>query len=161
MIVEIQYLPRLAAETYPGDIRTVVISIQTPGQAPAELSPGFGDILRLWFDDLSETLWTDLAKRPVVPDEGRDGGPVDTLGFIWFDTRLADIVRLFIQEYHERPEPFKLLVHCEAGQSRSAAVALWAATYTGTALTFDDEARRLLNDRVLRLLQRPSNPNLR
>lgn len=152
MITEIQFVPRLHAEALPGDADTVVVSIQTPGQEPAALQEGYRDILRLWFDDLYEELWENLALRPVVPDIGENNQPVDVMGYVWFDLHMARCIQEFVQIHHRAAEPVRLLVHCEAGVSRSAAVAKWAGLETGAPLVGTNTDTELANQRVLRLL---------
>lgn len=65
----------------------------------------------------------------------------------------AHAIRAFVDQLHDCAEELDLVVHCSAGVSRSAAVALWAAERFG--VTLRDEAGVGLgeaNPRILRLL---------
>jgi predicted protein tyrosine phosphatase len=96
----IVFMSRADAEAQAADPGWAVISISEPFRQPAELAEGWADVLRLEFDDVDEhgagsTLFTDRMARTVV-------------------------------EYAERAirQGHSLLVHCHAGVSRSASVAI-------------------------------------
>lgn len=66
----------------------------------------------------------------------------------------ARLVRSFFEAIQEAEEPINVVVHCSAGVSRSAAVALWASERYGVPLL--DRAQVGTNDanpRMLRLLR--------
>lgn len=88
-----------------------VISITDPGSPPANLSNRFSLVRRLSFHDLLR--------------------PVD--GYRLFDRNDADELVRFLNLLHGLPESLRLVCHCEAGVSRSAAVAVFAAALTGAA----------------------------
>lgn len=86
---------------------TIVISIRSPGGEPVTIHQDVHDILRLYFAD-------------SVPKLNRTG---------LFSAVHAKEIITFLNKYHEIEKPFHLLVHCEAGISRSAAVAVFAASH--------------------------------
>jgi predicted protein tyrosine phosphatase len=98
--IELLVLSREAAERYEPSGVEVCISIGDPGAAPAQLSRGFVAVLRLAFND--------IVADPVPAD-------------ILFATEHAvDIVR-FVEHW---PHAERIVVHCNAGVSRSPGVAL-------------------------------------
>lgn len=89
------------AEKYEPDEGEVCISITSPRTSAADLQPGWHDVLELQFSDVS------------------DGMPIGTLA-IPFDIDHAKEIVAFVRANRGRP----IVVHCEAGISRSAGVAL-------------------------------------
>ena len=98
--IELLVLSREAAERYEPRGVEVCISIGDPNVAPAPLSRAFAAVLRLAFNDIT----CDPAPEDVLFATGHAG---DVLGFVeqW---RHAD----------------RIVVHCQAGVSRSPGVAL-------------------------------------
>jgi predicted protein tyrosine phosphatase len=86
-----------------------VISITDPTTPEAKLDPLFRHVLRLSFYDA------------VPADEFMPACP----GL--FDHHMAARISTFIGELHAAPFEISLMVHCEYGISRSAAVALFAS----------------------------------
>ena len=78
----------------------VCISITDPGAAPARLSPRFAAVLRLHFNDVMEA-----------------GAPTDVL----FAAEHARAITEFLGRW---PRAGRVVVHCQAGASRSPGVAL-------------------------------------
>jgi len=116
-ISEVYFVSREAAENLLFHADTAVISITDPGKRAAALAAWFRKVLRLSFYD-------------AVP--GDDFIPIPVPGC--FDHRMARQILDFIGELHGTPTALKLVVHCEQGISRSAAVALFAAAYSGAPL---------------------------
>lgn len=56
-----------------------------------------------------------------IPKSGASSGTV------LFSDEHAHVVIAFLRRHHERPAALHLLIHCEAGISRSAAIAVFAA----------------------------------
>lgn len=110
-----------------------VISITDTGTSDAMVAEGFGPVLRLRFDDLD--------------DENLAHGSVGRV----FTAKAAETVVRFLDALHRAQDMRGLLVHCEMGRSRSAAVAWYALSYGGRLL----KQRRIdgTNQLVLRLLE--------
>lgn len=109
MATAVTHVAQVIAEAMPGDARSVLISI-VGAQAPrARLQPGWADVLRLHFDDIKRD-------RPEA-----------------FQRAHAYQVIEFLD--HWAPEVDRIVVHCAAGVSRSAAIARFAAERLG--LGFD------------------------
>jgi len=96
----IVFLSRKDAEAQPADSNWAVISITEPLRKPAKLADGWADILRLEFDDV---------------DEHGKGAKL-------FTDQMAHHVLEYAEEVVNRGQ--SLLIHCHAGVSRSAAVAI-------------------------------------
>ena len=94
-----------------------VISITDPGTSAARLANGFADVLGLAFFD-------------AVPADEYLPAPVPGL----FDRAMARRIGDFVCHLHAANADISLVVHCEYGVSRSAAVALFAAAYAGAPL---------------------------
>ena len=108
-IHSLEFLSVDEAQAFVPNIQTVAISILTPGRAPAQLHPGIEDVLRLYFHD-------------GVP-YGTAPRKVDL-----FSTEQAQAVIDFLRHHNAQSQPRHLLIHCEAGISRSAAVAVFSAS---------------------------------
>ena len=96
---EIDYLKDYNNDTIPNKEEIVLISIKNPGKLPhpKEKIEGFADILQVQFWDIEETF----GKYEAISKEiGKD-------------------IKRFIEKNREK----RFLVHCAAGQSRSAGVA--------------------------------------
>ena len=86
----------------------ICISIRSPGQEPAKLNEGFLAVLRLYFSDLGG------LKEPYLDDEAP------------LSAEDADRIVAFVAEHHTDAQ--SIIIHCEAGISRSVAVALAIST---------------------------------
>lgn len=115
-ITQVHFASRELAESLAGNPYMAVISITDPTTPEARLDPQFRHVLRLAFFDAQPA-------DPFTP-------PLPGL----FDRRLAERIVRFIKELHRAPFEISLLVHCEYGVSRSAAVALFAEAYTKAPL---------------------------
>jgi predicted protein tyrosine phosphatase len=134
VIESVTFVPRWRAEDTVFGSRHAVISITCPGQAPARLQ-GMSAVLRLEFYDLVEP-------PPNAPQYGPD-----TL----FSHVHAEAIIDFVRRRHAGPEKRTMVVHCEAGIRRSAAVALYVAEATGCSFANRAQAD-MANVRVIRML---------
>lgn len=91
-----------------------VISINDPGSTLTTIAPGFGPVLRLAFDDL-DTHDIEAARY----------------GDVFIPSQAREIID-FLDACLRNPVVRGLMVHCEMGRSRSAAVAWFAASYGAT-----------------------------
>lgn len=96
----IVFISRKDAEAAPADPAWAVISITEPRRKPASLAEGWADVLRLKFDDV---------------DERRETG-------VLFTDQMAHAILDYAEQAIKRGN--SVLVHCHAGLSRSAAVAI-------------------------------------
>ena len=118
--MKIIFMGRWAAERLRLPDKYVTISITDPGSRPAVLTdPACVAVLRLEFHD--------LAERPSWP--GSDG-------LVLFTPEMAAQVAAFAERW--RSAVSRIVVHCEAGISRSCAVASALALY----FTGDDTRQR-------------------
>ncbi len=106
MIKSVQFLSLEKAEAFIPERPTVAISILAPGMKEASLQ-GFQDVLRLYFTDAV----TAVNEETVL-----------------FDQNLARQIVDYLDTYHAASNDYDLVIHCQAGVSRSAAVAVWAAS---------------------------------
>ncbi len=133
MIRSVQFMSVDKAEAFVPERPTVAISILAPGMEEARLQ-GFQDVLRLYFTDAV----TAGNEKTVL-----------------FDQKFARQIVDFLDRYHREVEDFDLLIHCQAGVSRSAAIAVWAASEFGLPLT---GYFAMLNPLVLQQLVRCKSP---
>lgn len=91
---------RERAEAYTPDPGEVCISITSPGAKPAALHPDWYAVLRLEFAD---DCWADAGTRQVG-----------------ITTQHADLAVAFFARHLDAP---KVIIHCEAGVSRSVSMA--------------------------------------
>lgn len=124
-IGEVYFVSRAVAEDllfYPD---TAVISITDPGKRVAALSSWFRQVLRLSFYD-------------AIP--GDDFIPLPLPGC--FDREMARQILAFVDDLRCAEVRYRVVVHCEQGVSRSAAVALFVAAYAGAPLHERERAHR-------------------
>lgn len=112
MIRSVDFMSRHKAESLPARTDLAVISITEPEVDPAVLSCDEHRILRLVFHDV---------------DPGKETDNCWTL----FSPSQADQVVHFVRRLHADRQAFDLVIHCKAGISRSAALALFVAAETG------------------------------
>ncbi len=115
-ILSVQFLSVHEAEDFVPAEPTAAISITSPGCSNAVLHSGLVDVLRLSFHD-------------AIPKDNHPSGTV-----VFSATEAKQIVD-FIRFHHAVSDPRHLLIHCEAGISRSAAVAVFAASECGVPLS--------------------------
>ena len=106
---EFLVLSREEAEHYEPHGKEICISISDPDASPAQVSSRFAAVLRLHFDDVTER-----------------GEPSDIL----FAEDHAREIRQFIDSW---PRVQRVVVHCNAGVSRSPGVALGLCDIRGWA----------------------------
>lgn len=134
MITNVQFWPRWKAECETFLPSHAVISITDPGQAPASIR-GAGALLRLEFFDLT------------APVQGDARFAADSL----FNSERAASLISFLQRLQAESQEHLVVVHCEAGVSRSSAVALFVEAFTGCSFPLRAQSD-LANTLVLRIL---------
>ena len=117
-INQVHFASRELAESLAGNPYMAVISITDPGTPDAKLDPLFQHVLRISFYD-------------AVPADEFLPAPMPGL----FDHLMARRISDFVKELHSAPFEISVMVHCEYGVSRSAAVALFVEAYSGAPLT--------------------------
>jgi predicted protein tyrosine phosphatase len=135
-IRQIHFTSRERAESLVARPHMAVISITDPGTPEAHLDPAFTDVLRLSFYD-------------AVPADEYLPAPIPGM----FDHLMARRISNFVREMHAAPRDISVIVHCEYGVSRSAAVALFVEAFSGAPLTareFACQANQWVIDRLLR-----------
>ncbi|PKO88012.1 MAG: hypothetical protein CVU18_08840 [Betaproteobacteria bacterium HGW-Betaproteobacteria-12] len=135
-ISQVFYTSRKLAESLAGNPYMAVISITDPTTPEARLDPMFRHVLRLSFFDA-------LPADEFMP-------PLPGL----FDLAMARQIDAFVGELQAAPFQLSVMVHCEYGVSRSAAVALFIAALTGAPLAareFAYEANQWVIDRLQQL----------
>lgn len=105
MLKQVQFCSRKDIEAMPARHNWAVISITEPVSAfgPARLREGWQLVLRLEFHDI------DVDEEP----------------YVMMTEEMAKHIVDFVRDMAQEVEGF--LVHCNAGVSRSAAVAMWIA----------------------------------
>ena len=133
-INKVQFTSRELAESLAGTPYMAVISITDPGTPEARLDPLFKHVLRLSFFDA-------LPADEFLP------APMPGL----FDLSMARQISDFVAELQAAPFELSVMVHCEYGVSRSAAVALFVEAISGAPLMareFTYEATPWVLDRL-------------
>lgn len=134
-IQHVHYASRELAESLTGNPYMAVISITDPGTPEARLDALFQHVLRLSFFD-------------AQPADEYLPAPMPGL----FDLAMAKRVSEFVTALHRAPFEISVMVHCEFGVSRSAAVALFVEALSGAPLSareFTYEANLWVIDRLL------------
>ncbi len=133
-INQVFFASRERVESLAASPDMAVISITDPGTPEARLDPQFKDVLRLSFYD-------------AQPADEYLPAPMPGL----FDYLMARRIGNFVHQLHASPEALSVMVHCEYGVSRSAAVALFVEAYAGAPLNareFAYEANPWVIDRL-------------
>ena len=134
-ITRVDFWMRCRAEDFCFEDRHAVISITDPRQAPAIIR-GAGSLLRLEFLDINDPI--DHPKFSM-----------DSL----FSECQAITLNTFARQIHAGTAAREVIIHCEGGVSRSAAIALYIECLSGCdfpRLEFADYA----NKRVVSMLER-------
>lgn len=97
----VRFVPRVVAEQITPFDGELLISIRDPSQPPPDLKAGWADVLYLVFDDAD------------VEEEGK----------VIFNNSHAAAIQQFVAKNCDFG-PTAITVHCQAGISRSAAVAM-------------------------------------
>jgi len=130
---DVRFMSRAAAEQMAASPGTVAVSIFEPGSEPACLREGFRDVLRVAFWDVVDPIeQAGIRYEPITPE-------------------IASMIVGWLDGWDEHPDSVRLIVHCRAGVSRSAAVARFAAERYGLDIRGDT---RFANIEVLRQLRR-------
>jgi len=111
MILSVDFIAQLEAEVLPGaplQSDVALISIATPGERAPKL-PHFLERLSFEFHDVED----------------------DQEPWIVFNDEHAKAILEFIARIHAHDKGWRCIVHCKAGISRSAAVAIYVAEATG------------------------------
>lgn len=133
MFKKIIYLSRLMFWSTTPRSHVAVISVSDPGDIPRNLD-GWGAVLKLQFCDLSQ----------------------DLSGYRVFEKQDAIAVIDFLQQAAKTCET--LVVHCEAGVSRSGAIAYYAAMKSNLATVYSADRleavgqSQAINKRVFAML---------
>lgn len=120
MIVSVDFISQMEAENLPGpplQSDVAMISISTPGTYPPKI-PSFFEVLPLSFHDVED------HEEPWVV----------------FDDEHAKTLIDFVARIHGEEKNWRCVIHCKAGLSRSAAVALYVAEATACAFPRRDES---------------------
>ncbi len=135
-INRVLFTSRQLAESLNGSPYMAVISITDPTTPEANLDPLFRHVLRLSFFDAVPAD----EYQPTLPG--------------LFNRALAKSIDAFVNEVHSAPFEMSVMVHCEYGVSRSAAVALFVEAISGAPLEareFTYEANHWVLDTLLSL----------
>ena len=122
MLEFVDFVSTNRLESLEGDSSWSVISITDPGTSIARVSPKFGALLRLSFDDLDQdALQAGCAGQQIGLREFQQL-------MVWLEGR------------HSDPDTRGVLIQCEAGRSRSAAFAIFISGLYGAQFV---ERRRI------------------
>lgn len=127
---------------------TAIISITNHGKPIAVIPDGFHSVLRLEFDDLYEEYFGEPVGS--VPDMCASG-PLLRFGEVLPDARHAQQIVDFIRNA-ELTKCEHIIVHCHAGVSRSAAVAVYIKNQYDAVIDQANNDQSGANRRLLRLL---------
>jgi predicted protein tyrosine phosphatase len=155
MIRSVCFLPQLQAEAIVGTLSKAIISITADRAAPAQLRGDYCDLLRLSVDDAYEEKHA--IELGDIPDMAIDGQPLRVFGELWPDAALAQRVHHFLERLHNAEREIDLIVHCHAGMSRSAAVAVHVHEHYGVPFLQNNRIDlKRANPRIYRLLRKVS-----
>ncbi|HEY6438307.1 MAG TPA: protein-tyrosine phosphatase family protein, partial [Ignavibacteriaceae bacterium] len=129
MIASVFFLSRSQAESYSRKKQPrpfAIISITDTGSKPANIPRTHQGLIRLEFEDLYEEVYGE-CKVGQIPDMLPDSLPLIVNGEEWPDANHAKKILSFIETVSKKEQEMDLVVHCEGGISRSAAVAQFVA----------------------------------
>lgn len=121
----------------------VAISIGDPAQMPPENLSAFSQAVRMEFLDLEPAE----VEHYGMPKE------------VLFSHEQALQLRDFVQALHAEPRPYRMVVHCRMGSSRSAAVALAVHQLTGCEFPRQPDAH-FANLHVVKLAARVTSATI-
>lgn len=113
MINSVDFVSSSRIEAMAGEKTLAVISITDPGSSDTRISPAFGPVLRMKFDDLDADSLAS-GSTGLVFARGDAERVVSFLDMVDRDASLGGVI-----------------VHCEMGRSRSGAIAWFALSYGG------------------------------
>lgn len=157
MLTRVAFMSQQRLQALRPTPQAIVISITD--SAPRAVRPvldGYCDGLRLEFLDISEEdVNAAVGSWPMEPSQEEHERLSECRGERLPALSDAVAIRRFLDDHHAADRSVEVLVHCFAGASRSAAIAVWAAEHYGIALVDvagrgTDEA----NGRPSRLLRR-------
>jgi predicted protein tyrosine phosphatase len=132
----------------------VAISITDPSAKPARAPGGLSGLLRLAFEDeFEEGLGVAVGGLPDLHERHQEGVR------LFFDNLelcdASDAAKIFrlLQHHAIGVEDVDLIVHCNAGISRSAAVAKFASDHFGCQIVQGERDTSGANSRLTRLLR--------
>ena len=121
--VRVTYVSEATAVALRPTPASAMVSITEPGRQ-AELLEGWGALLRVHFRDAE-------YDHKMIQEVRAAGKRFDPTRMGFPDRRSAEQIRAFLTDVAQRPGISELVVHCHAGQRRSAAVARYAADLFG------------------------------
>lgn len=130
---ELVVLSREDAEHYEPSLKEICISISDPDAEPAKVSTVFEAVLRLHFDDITETY----ASSDIL-----------------FASDHARAINDFLDKW---PDAEKVIVHCNMGVSRSPGVALGLCDARGWATAALERSYPSWNRLVRNLVRQAAN----
>jgi predicted protein tyrosine phosphatase len=152
------------------DANAIIISLTQPGD-PVSFATGWRDVLPLEFDDICEEVFG--LPEGAIPAEQEYythefGAPTYRMAFYRPPAAIhAKAIRSFLAR-HEGGDMVRVIVHCDQGKSRSAAVAQFVSEQYGVPILNADLIKQgrvsmsdtsWANPRLLRLLRQASLEN--
>jgi predicted protein tyrosine phosphatase len=143
--IQVRFCSANMAALITPDQKMACISITNPGDPDALLLPGWGNLLRISFGNITyseacieyfERMWSLIGEKAFVKKHALE-------------------IRQFLDSLDETTST--LIVHCDEGISRSSAVAIFASLKFGVMLDGEpfNEVSAKYNTTVLSLLQNP------
>lgn len=128
MIESVVFISRFAVLKLTPDPDSIVISLSVPGD-PVTFAKGWRAVLQLEFHDISEeTISATIGSIPNAAEEGHLALEYAGNVYRWPDTHHAKAIKSFLAEFDRGCSDFvDVIVHCDMGKSRSAAVAQFVA----------------------------------
>lgn len=155
MIKSVFFLSRSQAESFARKQQPrpfAMISITDPDSKPANIARTHQGLLRFQFDDVYEEVKD--CKAGQIPDLLPDDLPLIIHGEEWVDANHAKRILEFIKNISNREGDLDLVVHCEGGISRSAAIAAFVADKYSATLEMVSRDASGANRRLTRLLRK-------
>lgn len=139
-MIDIFVYSRLVMEAVASqDVPHLIVSVTTPGDpkiAKLRTNEHTRGVLRLAFDDADRVV-------PIYPSTLLSGGCTDIRGCILFTDDMAKQVIDFVVGHKLGTDVPRFVVHCDAGRSRSAAIAAaLSKVYNGTDKAYFGENTR-------------------